>query len=1016
MNFSSLSINGTVYDDADGLVDGQIDGTGSNAGGLHVNLVNSAGNVVSSKAVNANGTYSFTEADGVQINTNFTLILTTASQTTGTPLSTASLASGWVSMGEDCCDNTGSDGTADSKLSVRVTTSSLNNANFGVNRTPTATPNSGTFTNPGGTNRVQVPTLAGTDPEDGALTSTMIISTLPTGGTLYYNGTPVTAGQTITGYDPAKLTFDPNDGITSAGFTFSVVDAAGVQSAPAPITMNFNTPTITINGNLSPFVTCEGTPSAEQTLSISGANLLSDVVVTAPDGYEVSLNAGSGFAPSITIARSANVINPTTIYIRLRSNAVHGISGNISAVSSYGNPTLFAIGAATVYGKPTSASAGADQVNCNNGSFSLAGNNPTVGTGVWSVVNGTAVIATPSSPTAGVTGIPAGSSATLRWTITNGTCPVSTDDVVLTNQLPPTTANAGADQALCNTSVFNMAANAPAFGTGRWTIVSGTATIVDDRSPTTSVSGIAPGATVTLRWSISAGICPASIDDVVLTNKGLATILSTTPAENCGAGSMTISATVSSGGIIQWYDAATGGNLLGTGSSFVTPVLSATTTYYAVAVLDGCASTRIPVTATVKPVPVTPTIAANGPLSFCQGSTVTLASSATSGNQWYRNGVLISGAVSQSYVASTAGTYHVVVSNAQGCSSAASAAQTVVVNPIPLAPSSISGLIQVTPGSSHTYTASPVAGATAYIWTLPSGWSGTSTTNTITVISGNTGGRISVRATANGCTSPAAFIDVAIKVEGEVLRVTKSASTPVLQSDGTYLMNFTITLRNLLSQPLTNVMVTDDLTRTFPSPIVFQVTSLKASGSLVVNQFYNGRILLDMLTVASTLPALSADSIVLTVRLEPNGYTGNIMNMADAQAASPLGMVKRQSIDVVRSGGRDTGPGVSTLTPILPVQLIIPTIFTPNRDGFNDKWVIVRPSGVRIKVQVYNRWGQVVYKSDDYRNDWDGRGTGSFLGKDLPHGSYFYLVDVDYGPTGQKEVRRGALMLKRDTY
>ncbi len=666
---------------------------------------------------------------------------------------------------------------------------------------------------------------------------------------------------------------------------------------------------------------------------------------------------------------------------------------------------------------PTTAAAGADLVNCNNGTFTMSGNVPTVGTGVWSVVSGTAVITTPTSATTTITSLPAGTSATLRWTISNGICPVSTDELTVTNQLLPTTAAAGPDQALCNTSIFTMSANSPVIGTGKWSIVSGTAMIVEDTSPVTSVSGIAAGASVTLRWSITNGICAASTDDVVLTNKALAVVASTTPAESCGSASLIITATSSVGGTIRWFDAATGGNLLGTGNTLTTAVLSTTTTYYAEAILDGCPSlVRVPVTATIKPVPPTPTVTAQGPTTFCEGLRVTLTSSSATGNQWYRNGALIPGAVSQSYIATESGNYHVVVTNAQGCSSLPSAAMTVVVNPIPAVPASITGLTSVSEGSSQTYTAAAVPGATAYIWTLPSGWTGSSTTNTITTVPGMTGGRITVRATANGCTSPAAFLDVTVVDDGEILKVFKSASAPELQPDGTYLIRFAITLKNLRNQPLTSVMVTDDLTRTFPNPITFQVTQVRASGGLSVDPLYNGRSLVELLTTASTLSALGTDSINLTVKIEPNGYSGSVQNIADVTASTPLGKINVQSIDMSRSGGRETGPGVPTLTIIKPVQLIIPTIFTPNNDGFNDKWVIVRPAGVRIKVQVYNRWGQMVYRSDDYRNDWDGRGTGSFLGQNLPHGSYFFLVDIDDTRTGQKEVRRGALMLKRDTY
>lgn len=68
----------------------------------------------------------------------------------------------------------------------------------------------------------------------------------------------------------------------------------------------------------------------------------------------------------------------------------------------------------------------------------------------------------------------------------------------------------------------------------------------------------------------------------------------------------------------------------------------------------------------------------------------------------------------------------------------------------PLQPGAISGNTVVTPGSSSTFSVSPVSGATSYIWALPSGWSGNSTSNTISVIAGTSGGNISVQA-ANEC-------------------------------------------------------------------------------------------------------------------------------------------------------------------------------------------------------------------------------------------------------------------------
>jgi hypothetical protein len=58
-------------------------------------------------------------------------------------------------------------------------------------------------------------------------------------------------------------------------------------------------------------------------------------------------------------------------------------------------------------------------------------------------------------------------------------------------------------------------------------------------------------------------------------------------------------------------------------------------------------------------------------------------------------------------------------------------------------------------GTSQTYSVTAVSGATSYTWTLPSGWTGTSTTNSITTTVGTTGGTISVTAN-NGCGSSTA--------------------------------------------------------------------------------------------------------------------------------------------------------------------------------------------------------------------------------------------------------------------
>ena len=95
---------------------------------------------------------------------------------------------------------------------------------------------------------------------------------------------------------------------------------------------------------------------------------------------------------------------------------------------------------------PTTSVAGANQSVCGT-SATLAGNTPTVGTGLWTLVSGAGTITTPTSPTSGVTGLGVGSNV-FQWTISNAPCPASSSTVTITGVASPTTSNAGPNQTV----------------------------------------------------------------------------------------------------------------------------------------------------------------------------------------------------------------------------------------------------------------------------------------------------------------------------------------------------------------------------------------------------------------------------------------------------------------------------------------------------------------------------------------------------------------------------------------
>jgi PKD repeat protein len=160
----------------------------------------------------------------------------------------------------------------------------------------------------------------------------------------------------------------------------------------------------------------------------------------------------------------------------------------------------------TVTPGPTAASAGPDIALCNASSATLAGNNPSSGTGTWTQVSGpAATITNVSQFNSTVTGLTPGVYV-FRWTISNSSCAVSSDDVQISISAPASVASAGPNQLICGTTA-TLAANSPVVGTGFWTQTSGaSAGINNPASPTSSVTGLSVGNYI-FQWTITNGAC-----------------------------------------------------------------------------------------------------------------------------------------------------------------------------------------------------------------------------------------------------------------------------------------------------------------------------------------------------------------------------------------------------------------------------------------------------------------------------------------------------------------------------
>jgi hypothetical protein len=98
---------------------------------------------------------------------------------------------------------------------------------------------------------------------------------------------------------------------------------------------NASDPAITISGiPLNDFNSQPGTPSAEQTYTVSGSRLTGNLVITAPGNFQISTTSGSGFASTLTLTPSLGTVNPTPIYVRFYRSTQGVSSGNITHAST----------------------------------------------------------------------------------------------------------------------------------------------------------------------------------------------------------------------------------------------------------------------------------------------------------------------------------------------------------------------------------------------------------------------------------------------------------------------------------------------------------------------------------------------------------------------------------------------------------------------------------------------------------------------------------------------------------
>ena len=227
----------------------------------------------------------------------------------------------------------------------------------------------------------------------------------------------------------------------------------------------------------------------------------------------------------------------------------------------------------------------------------------------------------------------------------------------------------------------------------------------------------------------------------------------------------------------------------------------------------------------------------------------------------------------------------------------------------------------------------------------------------------NTSVSVSYMDTGNCSTELMEMIDVnVVNCSDLALSISVDNLSPMIGDDVT----FTIRVDNLGNSDFRDIMIRDIIDSGYR---LKSVTAAMGEFSMVSKEW--------------SIPMLRANAFAevrVTVEvLEGDDY----MNMVELVSSDPV------DINAANNEAQIT---------INPICLLVYNEFTPNNDGSNDVFRIdCIENYPNNKLEVYNRYGDLVYETRGYQNDWDGTANKGaiFTNKPLPVGTYYYVLKVD---------------------
>jgi gliding motility-associated-like protein len=379
---------------------------------------------------------------------------------------------------------------------------------------------------------------------------------------------------------------------------------------------------------------------------------------------------------------------------------------------------------------------------------------------------------------------------------------------------------------------------------------------------------------------------------------------------------------------------------------------------------------------------------------------VTIHATADGGNGPYTF-LWNTGAVTSSVTVNSNGIYSVVVTDATGCSSSATANVTAINNPVQVA-----GIAQASvclTGQPGQIALNVYGGHTPYSYVWDNG-SNSANPGPLTP------GVYQVVVTdANGCTATNTFtIDdqsaLLMNNQGPVIICTGETTTLTV---GIYPG---VTYQWYYGGAPLNGAVSNQFTT--PAPGFYYVTASGPCGTFQSNT-------MEVIVKSVGNVSISNNQIICppeSVQLFASGGVSYEWSPAIAidqiDVSDPVvNPVTTTSYTVTITNAEGCKSNLTVMVGVMCDSLFIPNGFSPNGDGTNDGYVI---DGIEKypdnKLWIYNRWGNLVYKAKNYDNHWNGISniSGSGMGNKVQPGTYYYILDLNDG----SKPRSGFLVIR----